>query len=136
MDTQIKMTWGTDRMLPSLKNPFIKKQIVNLRNAERDVVILHAEACAAGFRMLDGELPEADAIDDVNLRLAAAEEHYAATREALLRLNIDTSAIASLSARERLNLFSHYFTVYTPSVPDAVELFSHEELKALIATIP
>ncbi len=123
-------------MLPSLKNPFIKKQVVKLRNAERDVVILHAEACAAGFRMLDGEIPEEEGIENVNLRLATAEEHYAATRDALLRLNIDITAIASLSDRQRLDLFSHYFTVYTPSVPDAVELFSREELKALVATIP
>ena len=136
MDIQTKTILGTEKMLPSLKNPFIKKQVVNLRNAERDVVILHAEACAAGFRMLDGELPTEEGVDNVNLRLAAAEEHYAATREALLRLNIDITAIASLSDRQRLDLFSHYFTVYTPSVPDAVELFSHEELKALVATIP
>jgi len=125
-----------EKMLPTLKNPFIRKQVVNFRNAERDVVILHAEACAAGFKMLNGECPEADAIDRVNKRLEAAEQHYRSIRTALLRLNIDISAIAMLSDRERLDLFSHYFTLYTPSVPDAVELFSRAELKALVATIP
>jgi len=126
---------GTEKMLPSLKNPFIKKQVVNLRNAERDVVILNAEACAAGFRMMNGESPDAEAIEQVNRRLEAAEEHYRACKAALLRLNIDISAIARFSDRERMDLFSHYFTIYTPSVPDAVELFSREELKALVATI-
>ena len=125
-----------EKMLPSLKNPFIRKQVIELRNAERDVVILHAEACAAGFSLLNGEAPKADTVEHVSLRLEAAEAHYRATRAALLRLNIDISAIALLSERERLNLFTHYFTIYTPSVPDAVELFSHEELKALVATIP
>jgi len=131
------MAHGTEKMLPSLKNPFIKKQVVKLRNAEREVVILYAEACAAGFSLLNGEAPpETDAADHVSPRLEAAEEHYKATRTALLRLNIDITAIALLSDRERLDLFSHYFTIYTPSVPDAVELFSREELKALVATIP
>ena len=123
-------------MLPSLKNPFIKKQVVGLRNAEREVVILYDEACAAGFSLLNGEAPKTDAADHVSLRLEAAEAHYRATRTALLRLNIDITAIALLSDRERLDLFTHYFTIYTPSVPDAVELFSREELKALVATIP
>ncbi|VAX12428.1 hypothetical protein MNBD_GAMMA24-2419 [hydrothermal vent metagenome] len=99
------------------------------------MVILYAEACATGFRMLNGEAPQIDAVDHVGLRLKVVEEYYQSTRDALLRLNIDISAIALLSARERLDLFSHYFTLYTPSVPGAVELFSREELKALVATI-
>ncbi len=135
MDTGINTTGTTEKMLPTFKNPFIRKQIINLRNAGREVVILHAEACAMGFKMLNGEVPEAGMIENVSLRLKAVEEHYKATQAALLRLNIDISAIAQLSARERLDLFSHYFTLYTPSVPDAVELFSPEELKALVATI-
>lgn len=135
MDTGIKTTGNTGKMLPTFKNPFIRRQIINLRNAEREVVILHAEACATGFKMLNGEIPEAEMIENVSLRLNAVEEHYAATQTALLRLNIDISAIALLSARERLDLFSHYFTLYTPSVPDAVALFSPEELKALVAAI-
>jgi len=130
------MAHGTEKMLPSLKNPFIKKQVVKFRNAEREVVILYAEACAAGFSLLNGEAPPTDVAEHISPRLEAAEKHYKATRAALLRLNIDISAIALLSDRERLDLFSHYFTIYTPSVPDAVELFSREELKALVATIP
>ena len=138
MDTGTQTTYPADKVLPSLKNPFIKKLVVNLRNAEKDVVILHAEACAAGFRLLNDELPDAetDAVDPVSLRLEKEEERYRAARMALIRLNIDITAIAMLSARERLDLFSHYFTLYTPSVPDAVELFSRDELKALVATIP
>jgi len=135
MNTEIKITGSTEKMLPTLKNPFIRKQVINFRNAEREVVILYAEACAAGFRMLNGEVPETEVVGHVSVRLKAVEEHYQATRAALLRLNIDISAIALLSARERLDLFSHYFTLYTPSVPDAVELFSREEMKALVATI-
>lgn len=135
MDTGTKTTGSAEKMLPTLKNPFIRKQVINFRNAEREVVILYAEACAAGFRMLNGEAPQTDAVDHVSLRLEAVEEHYRTTRAALLRLNIDISAIALLSSRERLDLFSHYFTLYTPSVPDAVDFFSQEELKALVATI-
>ncbi len=136
MDANKKTTRQAAKVLPSLKNPFIKKMVVNLRNAERDVVILHAEACAAGFRMLNGELPESEMVDHVGRRLEQAEQRYRAARDAVVRLNIDISAIALLTDRERLDLFSHYFTLYTPSVPDAVELFSPEELKALVATIP
>ncbi|VAX09779.1 hypothetical protein MNBD_GAMMA25-1267 [hydrothermal vent metagenome] len=136
MNTGTQTINSTGKVLPSLKNPFIKKMVVNLRNAERDVVILHAEACASGFRMLNGELPETDVIDHVSVRLKKEEERYQAAKTALLRLNIDITAIAMLSNRERLDLFSHYFTIYTPTVPDAIELFSLEEMKALVAIIP